>query len=428
VSYRVLVLPPQDTLRPELLHKIRDLVEGGATVSGPAPSRSPSLENYPRCDTEVRKLVPEGWSGLEASGSGARPYGKGRFVWGSSLGEVLASLEVHPDFHSTTPLRFTHRRDGDTDIYFVANPKAQATTAIARFRAGNRTPQLWWPDGGRIERAAVYAVTNGVVRMPLSLGPHGSVFVVFRESAAPPSQQVVTVTHNGEEVFNTKEAAWAEPRPPLARPDRIKPVLAMDPQGRIAITVAEGGQYELEFANGGVRTLDVPPLPPTRELSGPWEVRFTPGWGVPAQVTFDRLVSWTDRPEDSLRHYSGKAAYTKAFDVPESAVTHPQSAIWLDLGDACDMATVRVNGREFTPLWIAPWRVDITSALKPGRNELEVEVVNVWNNRLVADAAVAPGDRRTTILAETVRQGSPLLPAGLLGPVTLYHTRQISIP
>jgi len=91
----------------------------------------------------------------------------------------------------------------------------------------------------------------------------------------------------------------------------------------------------------------------------------------------------------------------------------------LNLGEVKDLATVRVNGQKFPTLWIAPWQVDITAAVKPGVNTLEVEVVNVWNNRLVGDAALPAEQRRTFVTAQTVKLNSPLMSAGLLGPVTL---------
>jgi hypothetical protein len=96
--------------------------------------------------------------------------------------------------------------------------------------------------------------------------------------------------------------------------------------------------------------------------------------------------------------------------------------VFLNLGQVRDLATVRLNGKELATLWIAPWRVELTRALKPGENTLEVEIINPWNNRLAGDAAL-PADQRTTFLAlPTVTKDSPLLPAGLLGPVLLERT------
>ena len=80
---------------------------------------------------------------------------------------------------------------------------------------------------------------------------------------------------------------------------------------------------------------------------------------------------------------------------------------------------IRVNDKEVATLWLAPWRVEITGFAQPGSNTLEVDVVNVWNNRLVGDANLPAQERVTFLAAPTVTKDSPLLPAGLLGPVTL---------
>jgi hypothetical protein len=162
----VLVLPEQGTMRPELLRKIRDLVRAGATVLGRPPARSPSLEDFPRCDVRVGKLAAELWGEADTSIPGERRVGKGRLVWGESLIEVMGALELPPDFESAVPLRFTHRRSADADYYFVANPKAEPLTTTAAFRAGARAPEFWWPASGRIERPAVYDVVDGIVRLP----------------------------------------------------------------------------------------------------------------------------------------------------------------------------------------------------------------------------------------------------------------------
>jgi len=153
------------------------------------------------------------------------------------------------------------------------------------------------------------------------------------------------------------------------------------------------------------------------EITGPWAVSFAPGWGAPEKITFDQLTDWSKRPETDIQHFSGKATYRKTFELPK--LETKGAKLILNLGEVKDLATVRVNGQKFPTLWIAPWQVDITAAVKPGVNTLEVEVVNVWNNRLVGDAALPAEQRRTFVTAQTVKLNSPLMSAGLLGPVTL---------
>jgi hypothetical protein len=91
----------------------------------------------------------------------------------------------------------------------------------------------------------------------------------------------------------------------------------------------------------------------------------------------------------------------------------------LDLGKVEVMAAVRLNGRDLGTVWCAPWRVDISSAVKPGVNELEITVANLWSNRLIADAALPPEQRRTWTSRNPYKPDSTLQPSGLLGPVRL---------
>ncbi len=571
--YRVLVLPELDTMRPAVLRKIRDLVQAGATVLGPPPSRSPSLENYPAADAEVRALAAELWGGADGKSPGQRAFGQGRIVWGRPLEEVL---DTPPDFTSDQPLRFTHRRTADgADLYFVANSKNEPLTVSTAFRAGARAPELWHPDTGERESPALYDVAGGLVRLPLTLGPHESLFVVFRQPAAPPGERVVRVGREGFAALSAGAptaaaaeaadgppgaftiAAWVRPAAattlvietnrgvhglgdsrndllaaphggtfggdehagcglavgangvcvfehganyfcaPLVHPAALtnwthvavvyrdqRPTLYLDGRpvrtglrserlvhsgagggivsgyrgaagslralgralddaeiaalaramprpdqvaagpglrlvsraGRLVAQVEAAGRYELAFGDGRSAAV-VAEVPPARPVPGPWEVRFLDGRGAPERLTFDALADWTTRSEEGVRHYAGRALYRRTLALPPAAGTRSV----LDLGAVRDLATVRVNGRELATLWHAPFRVDVTDALRAGDNELEIEVVNVWNNRLVGDLAKPADQRSTFLLAPTVKANAPLLPAGLLGPVTLRH-------
>lgn len=584
VTYRVLVLPEQETMRPELLRKIRDLIRDGAVVLGRPPVKSPTLKGFPSSDAEVKGLAAEIWGTEPLSASGERKFGQGKAVWGSSLESVFASLSVPPDFESSAAIRYTHRRNGETDIYFLANPKPRPVKATVSLRAGKRTPELWWPDSGRIERPAVYEFGADTIRLPITLEPLASTFVVLRQPdlAAP---RMVSVIHNGEEVLGTKPiparietggdnpnnfgfALWVKPkddttlvqeanRGVVGMKDKRNEVFAA-PHGNtfgesghagaglavgtngvcifehgasynaptlvhaVALTgwthvavvyrdgqpslylngtlahtglksehlvhsgasqsgaarfrgelgeietfaraltdkevldlaksmalpgdrnalplvtvvetqdgpkawISRNGEYRFQFASGGNTILKATTVPAPQEIAGPWEIRFTPGWGAPDKISCNHLIDWTERPEEGIRHYSGKATYTTSFKLPDSALRVPGSAFVLSLGEVHDVATVRVNGRAFAPLWLAPWRIDIVSALKPGLNQLEIEVVNVWNNRLVGDAKLPPGQRRTYLAVSAVKPEAPLLPAGLLGPVTLQQVESVGI-
>jgi hypothetical protein len=154
-----------------------------------------------------------------------------------------------------------------------------------------------------------------------------------------------------------------------------------------------------------------------RELTGPWEVSFDPQWGGPRKpVRFDALSDWAGRLEEGIMHYSGKAAYRKEFDL--SAKDRPRR-IYLALGKVKDLAEVRLNGRNLGVVWCEPWRIEITEAVRTGKNELEIVVANEWVNRLIGDSGQPPENRFTWTTWNPYKPNSPLLESGLLGPVTL---------
>jgi len=202
MTYRVLALPESATMTPGLLRKVVALVKDGATVVGARPERSPSLSGYPACDDEVKRLADELWASCDGKSVKEHRLGLGRVVCGETPEEVLAGEGVRPDFAAAARWRFIHRIDGDTDIYFVSNPEPYDVTAAAEFRVAGKVPELWWPETGRIERAATFAPRGDATNVLLPLGPSGSVFVVFRESVAKEAG-VVTATRDGQIVWTT---------------------------------------------------------------------------------------------------------------------------------------------------------------------------------------------------------------------------------
>ena len=49
------------------------------------------------------------------------------------------------------------------------------------------------------------------------------------------------------------------------------------------------------------------------------------------------------------------------------------------------MARVKLNGNDLGVLWKAPYRVEIGQFAKAGENTLEIEVTNLWINRMIGD-------------------------------------------
>ncbi len=183
MSYRLLVLPETRSMTLSLLGKIKELVFKGATVLGPPPVRSPGLTNYPDCDTQVQRMAAELWGNVDGHSVRERRCGAGRIIWGMSPEEVLGQDQVPADFSCGERVRYIHRATPGIDLYFVANPHAHHLNTSASFRVSGRVPELWWPDSGRIERAAVFEQAAGVTTVALPLESSGSVFVVFREAS-----------------------------------------------------------------------------------------------------------------------------------------------------------------------------------------------------------------------------------------------------
>ena len=599
MSYRVLVLPWSQTMTPGLLRKVKELVQAGATVLGPKPSASPSLSGFPQCDAEVKQLAAELWGDANGTSVKEHHFSSGRLVWSDLPEKVLAKSGVPDDFSSGQPLRFIHRRSGDRDIYFVANSQPFEFATTCSFRITGRVPELWWPDSGRIERATIWQEKQGLTQVVLPLGPSGSVFVVFQNSAQkqdslvllerdgkpilsaePEPRLKITVVkarygvlddatrtrdvtqkirgkvddgefafpastmaqgddpasgvektlmvdytiegkrftvrardpntiHLSREALNvkvekarygvlddpkrtrdvreklqrlldtgassfgvaqmaegddpaflvvktldleytlngkTEHVTGTDPETirlsPSAIPPRPVAEVHRDAKGKLMLETREPGGYEFMTTTGCRGRVTVKDAALSLEVSGPWQVRFAPNRGAPAEVTFGKLISWSDSDEPGVKYFSGEATYSKTLAVPRAMLAKGKK-LYLDLGKVAVMARVKLNGRDLGALWKPPFCADITSMAKPGDNRLEVQVVNLWPNRMIGDEQLPEDSDRNpngTLKAwpQWLLEGKPsptgrytftswrlwkkkdaLLESGLIGPVQL---------
>jgi hypothetical protein len=519
MAYRLLVLPPSETMTPVLLEKIKELVEAGATVVGSPPLKSPSLTGYPRCDTRVRQLAAELWGDCDGNSITEHRLGKGKVVWGRKPEAVLAGLDVPPDFRSevasgTTTLRYIHRAAAGTDWYFVANSSPHALDAKCTFRVKGKRPEFWSPETGRIEPAAIYDKVDDGTRVPIRLDPCGSVFVVFRPDSTPAADRVVEFSRDGKPVTAAsrpvgvvvvKKAIYGVPgdanrtRDVTAKvqqladrgqyvfqvsslaagddpaygtfktltleytlngkPHRLSAIdtesvllqsddeppaaeLRYADNGQLSIEAWKPGRYELAMASGKTTRIEVPAPPQPVDVTGPWELRFPPGWGAPEHVALEKLISWTEHADPGVKFFSGTATYLNTLRVPEAMLSKDRR-LYLDLGYVQVIAEVKLNGKDLGILWKPPFRVDVTDAVKVGDNSLEVRVVNLWPNRLIGDEQLpedckrrsdgslvewpewllegkpSPTGRHTFATWRHWTKDSLLLESGLLGPVRL---------
>ncbi|WP_327195186.1 glycosyl hydrolase [Sphingomonas sp. LH128] len=181
---------------------------------------------------------------------------------------------------------------------------------------------------------------------------------------------------------------------------------------------ADGAVFVVFREQTDRRSLVLPAKEPVvlARIQGPWKVAFEPGRGAPAAVSLAALEPLQTDARSGVRYFSGIATYTRSFNAP--AAWKPGQPLWLDLGSVGDLAQVSVNGKDVGTVWHSPYRLDVSAALKTGRNDLEIRVANKWVNRLVGDAQ-GDGAKVTWTAVPTYRKDAPLLPSGLIGPVEL---------
>jgi hypothetical protein len=371
MSYKVLSLPDRDFMPLEVLQKIQELVRDGATVVGPKPVRDPGLKDYPARDNEVKKLADEIWGDCDGVNVKEHRYGKGRVIWGTPLREVLTADGIGPAFSYESGRKdsfvdFIHRRDGDAEIYYIANRLNREEQITAQFRVVGRQPELWDPVTGVIRDAVAFKQLDGVTEVPLDLAQHGSVFVVFRNKIGPDVQGTATSNQQTSELV--------------------------------------------------------------AELGPKWKVTFDPEWGGPGTVEFDTLSDWTKSTDEGIRYYSGTAVYEHPkFDLPAGTDLKDGERIFLDLGDVREVAEVFVNGKAVGTAWTRPFQVDITEALKPEGNQIEIHVVNLWPNRLIYEDGLSEDQRLTNTNVSKFKKEMQPYTSGLLGPVRILKSKPFSM-
>ncbi|HXN49254.1 MAG TPA: glycosyl hydrolase, partial [Bryobacteraceae bacterium] len=209
------------------------------------------------------------------------------------------------------------------------------------------------------------------------------------------------------------ETGTSEPTSFKIADGRTSVPLRLEPWGTVFV-VFDTSTTETSFVVLPVRETSV------ATLSGPWTVQFEAGRGAPASTTMDALSDWSKSADPGVKYFSGAATYTNTVQASPEWF-RAGARLWLDLGDVKNLAVLTVNGKEVGEAWHAPYRLDVTSTLKPGANEIKVMVVNAWVNRLIGDEQ--PKAAKITFAdVKPYKASSPLAPSGLLGPVTVVST------
>lgn len=355
MSYRVMVLPPLNTMRPEVLQKLRSLVKEGGVILGDKPSKSPSLKGYPGCDDQVKLLAEELWGGGEAADK-SRQVGLGFVLSGMNIKQALDFIKVPEDFNpeGNFPVLWTHRTQPGLDIYFVTNQGTEQISFNPSFRISGRAPQLWDAVTGKIRILKDFTDAGDRTVVPLTMEPGQSWFVVFADQKSGISDEGFSSNFPGKKVLLTL-----------------------------------GGPWKVEFANKAI--------------------------GPDQPIDLESLVDLSKLENDKIKYYSGTISYSTVFDLEKV----PAGPVYLDLGDVKYIAHVKINGSDAGGVWMFPWMVEIKSFLKSGRNTVEVEVANVWRNRMIYDSKLPLKDRYTWTVVSDAKPDEIPPSSGLIGPVTI---------
>jgi hypothetical protein len=386
-SYRLLALPYIETITPALLNKIAELVHHGATLVGLPPKQSPSLSGYPGCDDEVRMLAQELWGDDNVPQTlETRTAGKGKVIWGEELKTRADRLYPHYDI-------------------------------TAQILSASLPPDF---------------TSSGQIRYTHHTLPGADVYFVSNRTQQP--------------VDAVCQFRIAGKQPELWHPvtGRITALPEYAETGGLTSIPLKFDVYEGYFivfrkhARKPAGTTNFPETKLLKTLDTPWTVSFDPKWGGPESAVFESLGDWTLHPDNGIKYYSGTAFYRQTFDMPGY---EKGSTLYLNLGKVKNIARVRLNGKDLGVVWTAPWQTDISAAVKQQGNELEIEVVNLWPNRLIGDEQL-PNDgvkdgrwpgwllenkprtsgRRTFASFRHYTKDSPLLESGLLGPVSICES------
>ena len=480
---------------------------GATIVGPVRPVKAPGLTEYPNCDAEVAKLAEELWGGGKVvsgksveevlAGSGVekdfdappgirwihrRTDSEGAagpadiyFVASNSpqAREAMCTFRVsarkpefwRPEDGTIEPVAVYERAGGATHIPIAFDPSGSVFVVFRDAVAGADPVTSVTVDGQPITPApapetvvrivkAIYGVpgdakrTRDVAAKLQAVLDSGEFAVGVSRLAAgdDPAYNVVKTLDVEYTVGGTTYNVIARDPDTITFPmtPGVEPLATVREKSRqgLFIEAEKAGAYELTTAAGKVMKVEVPAVPGPFEITGPWDLRFPPNWGAPAQVALDKLVSWSEHADLGVKHFSGTAAYYKTFSMP-GEMLGKGARIYLDLGQVQVMARVGLNGQDLGILWKPPYRVDVTNALKPGDNHIEISVTNLWVNRMIGDEDLpedsdrnpdgtlkawpqwvldgkpSPTGRFTFTSWRLWKKGEPLVESGLLGPVTL---------
>jgi hypothetical protein len=362
VEWKALALPHTGRLSLPVLRLVERYVREGGTVIGTAPE-SMTGRMTAAATTEFAALVAKMW-GRDCSAGSQHTYGKGRIFCTRDAHAALAAMNVLPDV-----------------VLVPAEINLQSATSTTAFDYAHR----------RVSGTDLYFVRNGSAES-------STIHALFRAQGKVP------------ELWDAVSGETREVPVHSTLPDgRVQVSLVLPPFGSEFVIFPTHAAERETTSGRSSRTTPLSPRPS-------WSVTFQPNRGGPATpVEVRSLKSWTEWAEAGVRYFSGTATYRTKVTAPFFS---KGSRVWLCFADVREIARVRVNGHDAGTVWARPLKIRVDRLLKPGENTLEIEVTNLWPNRIIGDLQPGTTQRFTQTNITTYRADSPLLPSGLIGPVT----------
>lgn len=292
----------------------------------------------------------------------ANRYGKGKVFSTSNIKRVLEELQIQPDFEYLRP-------NPETQLLFVHR---------------------------KLPEAEIYWVNN-------RSNNYENIEASFRISG-----KSVEIWH--------PETGKKEPVSYSIENGRTKVSLQLTPNDAVFVVFEKNTKSLKE-------SIPLKKEIPITTLKKPWRINFQKDRGAPENIVVDKLASWTDNSDKGIKYFSGTASYTQTIDIPKEWVKK-DTELWLDLGDVKNIAEVLINGKSAGIVWKQPFKVNISSIIKVGKNKLEIRVTNLWVNRLIGDQQPGIEKKITYTTMPFYKADSPLLPSGLLGPVQIISVRR----
>jgi hypothetical protein len=361
MEWRALALPATRRLSVAVLKRVESYIRSGGVVIG-LPPTSPTGLTTAETQANFNSMVSTIW-GPTCDGASSHSYGKGH---------VFCTQDAH-----------------------------------AAFQAMHLSPDISLPseDAGALKASSASALDYLHQRV-------GDVDLYFlRNASNQTSRHDITfrVTGKKPELWDAVTGEMLAPSTPRVLQDgREQLHIELPPFGSTVVAFTKDTTQHLLQASPSTQSTSFKAL-------HPWEITFQAGRGGPKDpIHMQALKDWTTSSDPAVRYFSGTATYRTSVLAPS---VPSGKRVWLNFGDIREIARVKINGVDAGTVWAKPLTLRVDRYLKPGENQIEIEVTNLWPNRIIGDLQPGVTSRITSTNITKYKSDSPLLPSGLLGPI-----------